>query len=184
MYLSFTFIVDSVPRMLGRANLNSEAQGGMYLVHSHLNHSCAPNVSIRHPPPPKGGVRQATKIAAVANQGIKQGDELFITYQHPDTPLLRRRMLLWREYMFGPCECSRCLCDLDSLTPEERNEMNTGAWKRDAKEEEAVMKRKEHADMIAQLDKDRREKLAAEGKTVPEKDLTGLEDELRTQLGF
>lgn len=32
---------------LGRANLNMEAQGGMYLVHSMLNHSCEPNVKVR-----------------------------------------------------------------------------------------------------------------------------------------
>jgi len=169
--------------MLGRSNLNTEAQGGMYLVHSHLNHSCAPNALVTHPPS-RAGVRQATKIMVVARRAIKSGEELLITYQEPNLSLARRRMLLWREYMFGPCQCDRCEYELNQLEGDERKEMEKGGWKKDEKEEAEIKKRKEHAEMINKLEKDRNEKLKAEGKPVPEADLAGLEDELRAKLGF
>lgn len=179
------FSWESFLRMLGRANLNSEAQGGMYLVHSHLNHSCAPNVAVRHPPSPRSGVRQATKVAAVATRSIVAGEELFITYQHPDTPVLRRRMLLWREYMFGPCACERCVAEEACLDDDERSAMQSGTWTHDAQAEEEIAKRKAHAETMEQLDKERRAKLRSEGKHVPEPhEMAGLEDELRTSLGF
>ena len=50
--------------------------------------------------------------------------------------------------------------------------------------EAEIKKRKEHAEMINKLEKDRNDKLNAEGKPVPEADLAGLEDELRAKLGF
>ncbi|UZJ53144.1 hypothetical protein CBS101457_002464 [Exobasidium rhododendri] len=177
------FSWESFIRMLGRSNLNAEAQGGMYLVHSHLNHSCAPNVATTHPPS-RAGVRQATKIMAVARRAIKAGEELFITYQDPRLSLARRRMLLWREYMFGPCQCERCLDDERHLSDVERKEMKEGSWKKDEKEEEEYKKRKDHAEMLDKMEKERDDKLRREGKSVPEKDLTGLEDELRAKLGF
>lgn len=169
--------------MLGRANLNTEAQGGMYLVHSHLNHDCDPNISIRHPPS-RHGVRQATKIAAVAKRPIKAGEELLITYQDPSIGLARRRMLLWREYMFGPCTCVRCLTELGALDEDEKKQMEEGGWMHDQQEEQEVERRKRHAEMIEQLDRDRKAKLAAEGKSDPDKDLNGIEDELRNHLGL
>ena len=155
----------------------------MYLVHSHLNHSCAPNVAITHPPS-RAGVRQATKIVAVARETIKAGDELFITYQEPNLSLARRRMLLWREYMFGPCQCRRCMQELADMDEEQQREMEAGAWKKDEKEEEEIEKRRKHADMVNQLEKERNSKLQAEGKPVEARDLTGLEEELRASLGF
>lgn len=175
------FTWDNFILLLGRANINTEAQGGMYLVHSHLNHSCLPNVTIRHPPS-RHGVRQATKITAMAKKDIKKGDELVITYQDPSLEISRRRMLLWREYMFGPCECQRCLDELKGMDEEQKKEMESGSWKVDVNEEEEIRKRKEHADMLNQLEKERRDKLQSEGKD--EKDMKGIEEELRTHLGF
>lgn len=168
--------------MLGRSNLNTEAQGGLYLVHSHLNHSCAPNVHVTHPPS-RAGVRQAIKLMMIAKRPIKEGEELFITYQNPDLSLARRRLLLWREYMFGPCECERCKAEESQLSGEKLQEMAKGAWKRDENEEEEVEKRRKHAEMLNQLEKQRNDKLKAEGK-ISDKDLLGLEEELRESLGF
>jgi ribosomal protein L15 len=121
---------------------------------------------------------------AVARRDIKEGEELFITYQVPNLSLARRRMLLWREYMFGPCQCERCIDDESQLNEDERKEMNRGGLKKDEKEEEEIKMRREHAAKIDALEKERNEKLIAEGRPIPEKDLTGLEDELRAKLGF
>lgn len=81
-----------------------EAHGGLYVLHSHLNHSCSPNVSVRH-------LEQRTalsRITLVARRDLSPGEELFITYVNPDLPLeQRRRQLL--EWGFGDCLCSRCL---------------------------------------------------------------------------
>lgn len=171
---------------LGRSNLNTEAQGGMYLVHSHLNHACEPNVGVTHPPHPRAGIRQATKVAVVARRAIKAGEELFITYQDPSLSLARRRLLLWREYMFGPCRCARCERELADLSDEERQSMEDGeAWKVDKEEDGEVEKRRKHAEMLRSLEEERNAKLRSEGKKVPtEEDLRGMEDELRASLGF
>ncbi|WFC97241.1 hypothetical protein MBRA1_003907 [Malassezia brasiliensis] len=96
--------------MLGRANINMESHGGMYLVHAYLNHDCDPNVRIRHVPS-RGGVRAATRISAEALRPIREGDELVISYVDPALPTERRRLLLWRDYCFGPCACARCRAD-------------------------------------------------------------------------
>lgn len=86
--------------------------------------------------------------------------------------------------MFGPCTCSRCLRDLEALSPAERaHHESSGGWKRDEQEVAEVQQRKEHAQMLEKLDADRKAKLESEGKSA-ERDLTGLEDELRTSLGF
>ncbi|PKI85396.1 hypothetical protein MVES_000236 [Malassezia vespertilionis] len=68
---------DTFLRMLGRANLNMESHGGLYLVHSQLNHDCDPNVGIRHMPS-RGGVRYATRVTAIAKRDIPAGEELVI----------------------------------------------------------------------------------------------------------
>lgn len=168
--------------MLGRSNLNTEAQGGLYLVHSHFNHSCAPNVHVTHPPS-RAGVRQATKVMLIARRDIKKGEELFITYQNPDLTLARRRLLLWREYMFGPCECERCKEEEGRLSSQELQEMERGSWKKDEREQEEVEMRRKHAEMLDKLENDRSGKLKADGK-VEDRDLLGMEEELRSSLGF
>lgn len=154
----------------------------MYLVHSHLNHSCDPNVMVTHPPS-RAGVRQATKLMMVAKTTIKTGQELFITYQDPNQSLARRRLLLWRDYMFGPCECKRCLLNINELDKQEREEMEKGSWKEDAEEKEEVQRRKDHAEMVNQLEEERNKKLKSDGANK-NKDLTDLEEELRCSLGF
>lgn len=80
-----------------------EAHGGLYVLHSHINHSCYPNVSVRH-----FDQRTAlSRITLVAKRNIAPGEELFITYVNPELPLeTRRRSLL--EWGFGKCTCERC----------------------------------------------------------------------------
>ncbi|OSX58018.1 hypothetical protein POSPLADRAFT_1049746 [Postia placenta MAD-698-R-SB12] len=91
---------------LGRMNLNIEAHGGIYVLHSHLNHSCSPNVAIRH-------LDQRTalsRITVIAKQDIQPGEELCITYVNPDLPVdLRRRQIM--EWGFGLCQCPRCIAE-------------------------------------------------------------------------
>ena len=81
-----------------------EAHGGLYILHSHLNHSCSPNISVRH-------FDQRTclsRITLVAIKDIEIGEELFITYVNPTAGLKTRReeLLSWG---FGFCMCERCV---------------------------------------------------------------------------
>lgn len=81
-----------------------EAHGGLYTLHSHLNHSCAPNVSVRH-----FDQRTAlSRITVVAKRDIEPGDELLITYVNPQGSLKTRRTEL-EAWGFGTCDCSRCM---------------------------------------------------------------------------
>lgn len=80
-----------------------ESHGGLYTLHSHLNHACTPNISVRHFDPHSALAR----ITVVARAAIEPGDELLITYVDPrsDYKERRRRLLEWG---FGPCRCERC----------------------------------------------------------------------------
>ncbi|KAF9074395.1 hypothetical protein BDP27DRAFT_187636 [Rhodocollybia butyracea] len=98
------FQYDAFLRNLGKMNLNLEAHGGLYVLHSHLNHSCDPNISIRH-------LEQRSalsRITAIATKDIEPGEELFITYVNPMLPVHSRQEEL-RGWGFGKCSCSRCL---------------------------------------------------------------------------
>ncbi|EMD30911.1 hypothetical protein CERSUDRAFT_163648 [Gelatoporia subvermispora B] len=98
------FDYDAFLRGLGRMSLNLEAHGGLYVLHSHLNHSCAPNASIRH-------LDQRTalsRITVIAKRDIAPGEELLITYVNPALPLPQRRREVM-EWGFGKCNCERCL---------------------------------------------------------------------------
>lgn len=57
------------------AILDLESHGGLYILHSHLNHSCAPNVSVRHL-----DQRSAlARITVIARQTILPGQELTVS---------------------------------------------------------------------------------------------------------
>ncbi|KAG9310945.1 hypothetical protein JVU11DRAFT_8819 [Chiua virens] len=93
------FEYDAFLRGLGHL----EAHGGLYTLHSHLNHACTPNVSVRH-------FYQHTtlsRITVVAKAAIEPGQELLITYVDPQGNYKERHRRLL-EWGFGPCQCERC----------------------------------------------------------------------------
>ncbi|KAJ6556895.1 hypothetical protein B0H10DRAFT_2121899, partial [Mycena sp. CBHHK59/15] len=90
-------------RGLGRMSLNIEAHGGLYTLHSHLNHSCAPNISVRHLDQRKA----LSRITLKATQGIEPGQELLITYVNPQAGYAERRNAL--EAWGFMCQCPRCV---------------------------------------------------------------------------
>ncbi|KAJ1031318.1 hypothetical protein NDA18_002534 [Ustilago nuda] len=100
-------------KLLGRANINMEEFGGLYSIHSSLNHSCSPNVQIRHVP--ERGILASMKIAALALRPVRKGEELLISYIDPSTRLGRRQLLLYRDYCFGPCICEKCKKELAEM---------------------------------------------------------------------
>ncbi|KAJ9478921.1 putative protein lysine methyltransferase SET5 [Pseudozyma hubeiensis] len=107
------FTLPTFLKLLGRSNINMEKFGGLYSLHSFLNHSCSPNVEIRHVP--QRGILASMKIAALALRDIQPGEELVISYIDPTTRLGRRQLLLYRDYCFGPCTCTKCTAELHDL---------------------------------------------------------------------
>ncbi|KAJ4480919.1 hypothetical protein J3R30DRAFT_2379715 [Lentinula aciculospora] len=98
------FQYDAFLRNLGKMSLNLEGHGGLYVLHSHLNHSCQPNIAVHH-------LDQRTalsRITAIAMKDIEPGEELFITYVNPTMSVEQRRDEL-QQWGFGRCECKRCL---------------------------------------------------------------------------
>ncbi|KDR78320.1 hypothetical protein GALMADRAFT_138424 [Galerina marginata CBS 339.88] len=91
-------------RGLGRMSLNLEAHGGLYTVHAHLNHSCDPNVSIRH----LDQRNALSRITVIAKRPIKPGKELLVSYVNPKLGYRARQDEL-RGWGFGACTCSRCI---------------------------------------------------------------------------
>jgi hypothetical protein len=84
--------------------IDLEAHGGIYILHSHLNHSCSPNISVRH----FDQRTSLSRITLVAIRDIEVGEELLVTYVNPEGGLKARRdeLLNWG---FGLCMCERCI---------------------------------------------------------------------------
>jgi hypothetical protein len=81
-----------------------EAHGGIYALHAHLNHACAPNAAVRHL-----DARSAlARISVVARGHIARGEELLVAYVDPALGVHARRDAL-RAWAFGVCRCVRCL---------------------------------------------------------------------------
>jgi len=113
------FPYESFLRGLGRMNLNLEAHGGLYILHSHLNHACTPNISVRH-------FDQRTSLAritVVALDDVEAGKELVITYVDPNLGVRDRRRQL-REWGFGDCRCTRCIKEAADLPQEDAKPVN------------------------------------------------------------
>ena len=92
----------------------------MYTLHSHLNHSCRPNVSVRH----LDQRNALARISVLAKTEIKAGQELLVTYVNPELNLKARRTAL-EAWGFGECRCERC------IEEEVKLEKTTGVEKKD-----------------------------------------------------
>ena len=78
--------------------------GGLYTLHAHLNHSCAPNISARHL-----DTRTAlARLTMLARRDIAPGEELAVAYVDPGEEVRVRRAWL-RGWGFGLCKCTRCV---------------------------------------------------------------------------
>lgn len=69
-----------------------------------MNHSCSPNISVRHP-----DQRTAlSRITVIAKRSIAAGEELVVTYVDPSLGVRERRsqLVAWG---FGQCDCERCV---------------------------------------------------------------------------
>ncbi|KAF7321946.1 Set-like protein [Mycena kentingensis (nom. inval.)] len=98
---------------LGRVSLNMEAHGGLYTLHAHLNHTCTPNVSVRHLDQRKA----LSRITLKALADIPPGKELLITYVDPSLAYGARRADL--EQWGFVCACERCVTEGRDWRPPE-----------------------------------------------------------------
>lgn len=102
--------------------IDMETHGGLYVLHSHLNHSCEPNVKALH-------FEQKTamnRITIHAAADIRAGEELFVTYVNPNASVSERRKEV-RAWAFGTCLCPKCV--------REENEENENAEQEEKKED-------------------------------------------------
>lgn len=106
---------DTFLNYMGKFNINNQ-NGGMYLVQSHMNHSCIPNVTIEYPLP----ISQY-KLEVRAARDIAKGEQLCETYVNPRWNKETRINYLDKTYMFQ-CKCERCEKDLP-LTDEMRRDL-------------------------------------------------------------
>jgi hypothetical protein len=108
--------------------LDLEAHGGLYALHSHINHDCAPNLSIRH----LDQRNNLSRITVIARRDIEVGEELSITYVNPSKGVRTRRREL-AAWGFGACDCKRCVA-------EEKEMKEQGTWM-DGEEDGETMER-------------------------------------------
>ncbi|GAA5942868.1 hypothetical protein JCM3775_001526 [Rhodotorula graminis] len=106
---------------LGRFKNNSmevyDTAGGVFLVGSRFNHSCAPNVSRRWDTP-------AAKMRFVASFDIEQGTELEIAYAVLCAPRDQRQQMLQRLFGFK-CTCRACTLTGDAQVKSDERRAKT-----------------------------------------------------------
>ncbi|KAK9480923.1 hypothetical protein V1514DRAFT_323781 [Lipomyces japonicus] len=95
-----TFTYEQYMEGIGMVNLNN-LDGNLYLVQSHLNHSCEPNLDVKVLGPTVG-------IRVNAKRAIAAGEELTTTYVDPSKSLPDRRQQLLESWGFW-CTCARCV---------------------------------------------------------------------------
>ena len=68
-----------------------------------MNHSCNPNVSVRHP----DRHTALSRITVIAKRNIAVGEELVVTHVDPSLGVRewRSQLVAW----FGQCDCERCV---------------------------------------------------------------------------
>ncbi|CAO3610913.1 unnamed protein product [Cunninghamella echinulata] len=96
---------DTFLNYLGKFNINNQ-NGGMYLIHSHINHDCYPNVSIDY----STTNQSQYKLMVRAVRDIKKGEQLFESYVNPRWNKETRQNYLSKSYLFD-CKCNRCETD-------------------------------------------------------------------------
>lgn len=94
----------SLFKIHAQCHLDLESHGGLYPLHSHMNHACTPNISVRH----LDQRFALSKITVIATRDISPGEELVITYVDPSLDVKQREKLLY-EWGFGLCDCKRCV---------------------------------------------------------------------------
>jgi len=77
-----------------------------------MNHSCTPNISVRH----KDQRTALSKITILALRDIDPGEELLITYVDPSMDVKQREKNLG-EWGFGACDCKRCIEERKTYKP-------------------------------------------------------------------
>ncbi|KAF8604418.1 SET domain-containing protein [Ceratobasidium sp. AG-I] len=121
--LASLFSRSGVLEGLGKVNLNLESHGGLFPLHSHLNHACTPNVSVRHIPSDGSSspmhAPNPARITLIPVSPVQKGEELLVSYVNPSLGLRERRNEL-RAWDFGVCRCKRCL--EEEKTEESRSE--------------------------------------------------------------
>lgn len=106
---TYELTYDEFQRGLGAWNLNN-VNGCLFMIHSHLNHSCEPNVKARFI---KEGKR-ALGIEMVVLQKIGMNEELKVTYVDPEMGYYERQDLLRKNWGFV-CVCPRCKREFKEL---------------------------------------------------------------------
>ncbi len=87
-------------------------------MHSHMNHSCSPNVSVRH----LDRRTALSRITVTAKRNIAVGEELIVTYVDPSLGVRERRsqLVAWG---FGRCDCGRCVMEKEEKSGENEGEI-------------------------------------------------------------
>ena len=87
-------------------------------MHSHMNHSCSPNVSVRH----LDRRTALSRITVTAKRNIAVGEELIVTYVDPSLGVRERRsqLVAWG---FGRCDCVRCVMEKEEKSGENEGEI-------------------------------------------------------------
>ncbi|KIM23922.1 hypothetical protein M408DRAFT_76772 [Serendipita vermifera MAFF 305830] len=117
--VSKLFTYDAFMLNVGRVDVNRESHGGVYQLHSHVNHSCTPNVSVLHidvpgtqgrPPnaPSFTGTPNPSRLTIWAKRPITPGEELTASYVSPLLGVKERRREL-RQWGIENCQCERCM---------------------------------------------------------------------------
>lgn len=93
--------------MMGSYNINN-LDSSVYLLQSHLNHNCAPNVHV------ETSLKKHEGLKVYANRDLNVGEELTTSYVNPSHTTKQRQRELRVNWGFI-CNCDRCEREVNSL---------------------------------------------------------------------
>lgn len=109
--------------MMGTYNINN-LDSSIFLIQSHLNHTCSPNTSV------ETSDKKYEGLKVYAARDIKAGEELTTTYVNPSHTVQQRQRELRVNWGFV-CKCQKCKEDLDT---QQRRKSSTSALQKERSE--------------------------------------------------
>jgi len=111
---------------LGTYNINN-IDGSLFLIQSHLNHNCEPNVRVLF------GDKKTDGIKVIAKRNLNANEELVTSYVNPSHSLNQRLRELRVNWGFI-CNCNKCKTDAKLVQRKKSNESaNSNTTKNDIK---------------------------------------------------
>lgn len=143
---------------VGTYNINN-IDRCMFLIYSHLNHSCDPNIRVDF------GDHKTDGIKVYARKGIINGEELVASYVNPSMDVHQRQRALRVNWGFK-CACNKCKEDVKAVQRRKSSESKDQSHRSVVKDMLETVNHEFELDIPQDHDRSRRKSVRFEEKVI------------------